>query len=271
MSIRESHPGTLGHQKHGRCSCTAHFGLFCLMALLRPGEPGSLSQGPERIRDMEETSPQPNLCTCGCAHAHAHACAPTHTHSHLNQRLLMLHAGNKAHAKHTASTHTDTAHVHMPRALVHTVAQATTVAADSCLKLVEARTSAVPAASGVKGLWRDASLAVARLFPRFDVLDAHNPIITSSECGCDWRLGCWKCALLLARGFPPETLQPSPPPKSLLPPQPKLSRASSSSAVTMSDDCGVGDHEGGIGTSWHGCNLSGSSCTAANASRCFKR
>lgn len=112
---------------------------------------------------------------------------------------------------------------------------ATTVAADSCLKLVEARTSAVPAASGVKGLWRDASLAVARLFPRFDVLDAHNPIITSS-------------ALLLARGFPPETLQPSPPPKSLLPPQPKLSRASSSSAVTMSDDCGVGDHEGGIGT-----------------------
>ncbi|KAF5830372.1 hypothetical protein DUNSADRAFT_14669 [Dunaliella salina] len=115
---------------------------------------------------------------------------------------------------------------------------ATTVAADSCLKLVEARTSAVPTGSNIKGLWRDASLAVARLFPRFDVLDANNPIVTSS-------------ALLLARGFPAETLQPSPPPQSLLPTQSKLSRAAISSAANASDVCGVVDHGSGLGTRQH--------------------
>ena len=80
--------------------------------------------------------------------------------------------------------------------------QVSTVAADVCCKIVEARTASVvvvphpgggaggggggggaPSGStaGSDSIWRDASRALAQQFPRFDALDKGRPVTSSGE------------------------------------------------------------------------------------------
>lgn len=70
--------------------------------------------------------------------------------------------------------------------------QVTTVGADCCLKLLDARTASVAASFGPQGMWRDACRAVAGQYPKYDVLDRDGttPAVTSSECCIIYHVPC---------------------------------------------------------------------------------